>query len=102
MTRNRNPEKINQIFARWLANELVAAMPETWERRARAFEAARPKPGDFIGRASAADLAAIDRRCRESAEACRNKAQILRWYGPGPDVLAEIEFILADLNSEAA
>lgn len=51
------------------------AAASTWLRRARAFEAARPRPGDYPGKATPDDLRAADARCREAAEACRVKAR---------------------------
>lgn len=47
-----------------------------WDRRADDFEAARPKPGDYPGKATLADLRAADVRCREAAEACRKRARV--------------------------
>lgn len=60
---------------------LLSALPASWLRRAAAFEAARPRPGDFNGQAGAADLAARDRRCAEAAQACRERAELLARHG---------------------
>ena len=59
-------------------NEATAAY---WRRRADQLEAARWKPGDYTGHATAEDLAAHDRAVREVAEACRNRAALLDTYG---------------------
>lgn len=54
-------------------NEATAAY---WRRRAALFDAAAPRSGDFTGRASRADLVALDRRVRAKAQACRNRAEL--------------------------
>lgn len=69
---------------RLVEEALLSALPGSWERRAAEFEAARPRPSDFNGRASVAELAARDRRCAEAAQACRDRAALL---GPHSDIL---------------
>lgn len=69
-----------------LARVLFAAVEDAWreaeainwERRAAIFEKARPQPGDFNGNATVDELAERDRRCAETAQACRNKADAVR------------------------
>lgn len=69
-------------FARRLLEEaLLTAMPAGWLRRAADFEDARPRPGDFNGAATPAELAARDRRCAEAAQACRERAEMLGRFG---------------------
>lgn len=84
MTRTRDPEPLKRILFRWLQQQVIESLPSYWERRARTFDAVGSPSGD------------------ETAQACRNKAQILRWYGPDPDVAAELEEILDTLWQEAA
>lgn len=62
--------------ARALQSALSEATASHWARRADAFEAARPRPGDFTGRASPADVAAQDRRLAAMALACRRHADL--------------------------
>lgn len=62
---------------RGAAEAILGAMPATWLRRAELFEWARPKPGEYTGRATAQELAARDRRCRTAAIACRRHAAAL-------------------------
>lgn len=66
---------------RLVEEALLSALPASWERRAAEFEAARPRPSDFNGLASAGDLAARDRRCAEAAQACRDRAALLGRHG---------------------
>ena len=63
---------------RVVQDALKDAHPGYWLHRARIFEAARPRPGDYTGRATREDIAAIDQRCRESADACRARAAVHR------------------------
>lgn len=64
-------------FQRRVVQEAIAdATAEYWTRRAEAFEAAAPRLGDFNGRATLRDLRAAEKRCRDSAEACRARAAV--------------------------
>ena len=56
---------------------LSDALASTWRRRAELLEWARPRPGEYAGGATAAELAERDRRLARQAEACRNKATLL-------------------------
>jgi hypothetical protein len=60
-----------------LTEAAAEATPEHWQRRADTFENARPRPGDYNGRATAQDLAERDARCAATAQACGNKAAFL-------------------------
>jgi hypothetical protein len=60
---------------RVIQDAIADATSAYWMRRAEAFEAARPRPGDWAGRATEADLRAADERCAGIAEACRLRAQ---------------------------
>jgi hypothetical protein len=61
---------------RCLVDALLEAWPTYWERRARVLEAARPRAGDFYGRASREELQAQYDRLTEAARACRARAQV--------------------------
>lgn len=78
------PEPVAQDLARFgvrmIEDAMSAAAPHVWLRRAEQLEDARPRPGDFQGRATAADLAERDQRLAGSAEVCRLKADVLRRY----------------------
>lgn len=46
-----------------------------WQRRADQLDAARPRPGDYTGRATDEQIKATDKRLAEAAEACRLRAK---------------------------
>lgn len=71
--------------ARVLQDALNEGLAKTWERRARAFDAARSRPGDYMGRASQLDVARRDRRLAEIAQACRNRASVSADHHEGID-----------------
>jgi hypothetical protein len=48
-----------------------------WERRARQLEAARPRRGDYPGRATPEQLRARWHALTEAATACRNRAAFI-------------------------
>lgn len=61
---------------------ITDSLAETWIWRSYTFEHARPRPGDFTGQATPAELAAAEERCAAVAEACRNHADALAagWF----------------------
>ncbi len=86
-------------FARRLVLDAVAqASAGYWRRRSAAFEAAAPRPADFNGRATRADLAAARARCLATADACRAKAFVVERYGLGDDVAREVADELAEAS----
>jgi len=66
------------IRRRVVQDALNDALACTWRRRADLFEWARPRPGEYAGQATAAELAARDRRLAAQAQAARNKAELLQ------------------------
>lgn len=72
-------EYLDHFRARVMQDALAEATSGYWRRRAEAFEAARPRPGDFTGQAPPEQLTEQDRRCAEIAHACRNAATIARF-----------------------
>lgn len=89
--------ELNRYRVRWLEQLITEASADYWERRAATFDAARPRPTDYHGRATPADLARQDQRCRDTAAACRSHASLLRQSGmPG----AAHEALLALSESE--
>lgn len=70
------------ILRRAVEDALSASTPGFWRRRAEVFEWARPRPGDFIGRAAEAELAARDARLAGMAEACRRHAELVEGVRP--------------------
>jgi hypothetical protein len=70
--------------ARVLQDALTAATADYWEHRAQQFEHAAPRKGDFHGHASREELLNRWESCRDTANACRVHAQLLRDFGPEP------------------
>lgn len=83
MTAAPDPGYLAHFQARVIQDALAAALAATWERRAAAFDAARPRPGDFTGLATPEDLAAQDQRLAAIASACRARAAVA-WMGDPP------------------
>lgn len=72
---------------RVLQDALAEASNDHWLRRAEAFEAARPRHGDFHGQATHEALQARWDRLTEQTQACRAAAQVaLIRYGDQPEV----------------
>lgn len=69
---NRSP-KTSVTDRREIAPQTLR-LPTWWDRRAQVFEAARPRPDDFVGAADDRELADLDRRCAELAAAYRRAA----------------------------
>lgn len=64
-------------FRRRVVQDALAEATNTyWNRRADAFDRARPRPGDFTGRATAAELAERDARLSAVAQACQHRAAV--------------------------
>lgn len=92
--RSRLAETVDHLThhqRRVLVDGLLEAWPVYWERRARALEAARPRVGDFHGRASREALQARYDRLTEAAAACRARAQVspLELVEPAVDAVLE-------------
>lgn len=81
---------------RFLADLLTQGMATFYEHRAAVLEWAAPRPGDYVGRATPQQLAAQSARCRETATAFRNKAAVLRRYGPPDFVVDEVAGVIAE------
>lgn len=75
--RNADPEAtIVNFQARVLQDAWINGTTTYWERRARIFAWAAPRPTDFVGHATPDDRAHQALRCAEAARACRNRAQL--------------------------
>lgn len=68
---------VEHFQMRVLQDALASAHAGQLIRRAEQFEAARPRPGDFHGRATRSDLSRRWRELTEIAEALRAKAAIV-------------------------
>lgn len=69
---------IDQFRKRVLQDAFTDARAVNWLKRAQTFENARPRPGDFPGRATPAQIAEQDRRLAAAALACRNHAWLIK------------------------
>lgn len=70
------PAHVERVRVRVVQDALAEALASYWSRRAAAFRHARPRPGDYTGQATEADLAETYRRLEEIAVACDHAAQI--------------------------
>jgi hypothetical protein len=61
---------------RVLLDAFLDADKTYWLSRAAAFEAARPTPGDYTGRATAEEVRARWDALTDAAEACRHRAAL--------------------------
>lgn len=67
-----------QVARRLIAETIRRQIPAVLDRRADAFDGARPRPGDFAGHAGVTELAARDHRLSEEARRLRRHALLLR------------------------
>jgi len=75
--------------SRVVQDALNEATSDYWIGRAKTFEEAAPRPGDFTGAATPADLDAQRQRLLETARACRNRAAVAQMQdGIDPDIEA--------------
>lgn len=93
----RLSQSIEHFQRRVLEDALTHATAQFWRRRAADFEAARPKRGEFHGRATREELDEADARCAAVAQACRRHADLMEEALPD---LFEAE--VADVLTEAA
>lgn len=91
--------QLGQFAARMLEEALLTALPATWERRAATLLDARPRPGDFHGRATRVELSERWHRLTEQAEACMERARLCRQH-PDAVVLHVAEDAADALASE--
>lgn len=70
---------LTHFQARVVADALQEAEAVYWLRRAKAFEQSRPRPGDYPGKATAADMRARDQRLAATALACRQRAVVANY-----------------------
>ena len=90
MRQQRLAVDLDHFAARVLTDALQQATGDYWLRRSDAFEDAAPRPGDFHGQASQAELDERFHRCMWAAAHCRAHAELLLDDEPNipPDVWA--------------
>lgn len=89
------------IVRRLLGDAFTEASSAQWRRRAETFEWARPRPGDFNGKATAEELRARDARLASLARACRFHARLIEAQR-GEALRAELAAMLDDLAAVVA
>lgn len=67
-------ERATAVQARVIADAWLEGSRIYWERRAATLEAARPRRGDFNGRATPAEIVERYQRLTAAAAACRARA----------------------------
>ena len=98
----RLSEHVDNFRRRVLEEALLSALPAFWMRRARDFDAAISRPGDFHGRATADEIAAHDARCAATALACRRHAWLVTEIGLSDDLREQLSNALDSLEREEA
>lgn len=74
-------QRIELLDPQHLFDAWAAATARYWRRRGAAFEAARPRPGDFHGRATRDELNARWVRLTAIAKACHARADVAERFG---------------------
>ncbi len=87
-------ERAAHFRARVLQDELSQATAIFWHRRAQTFLDAMPRPTDYNGRATAAELAERAERCRQAAEVCMQRASL---ETPGQPIDPDVWAVLAEV-----
>lgn len=81
MSRLSAPDLVGDAFDHFAYRVMQDAWADAtaayWRRRAEQLEAARPRPGEYAGRASIDDLRAQWQRLTDAAQACRARAAFL-------------------------
>ena len=85
------------LAARVLQDALIEATADYWEQRARDFEAAAPKLGEYHGNATRDELNEAWTRCHATAATCRAHAQLIR-ESQSEDISTEVHEVLAEVD----
>lgn len=89
----RTLDRHEQVLRSALSEAYLDGWHATWKRRARALDDARPRVGDFTGRATRDELRARWHSLTRAAEACRAHARI----APLETVAADLDLILSEV-----
>jgi len=87
---------LDHFRARILQDALTEATADYWEQRARAFEAAAPKLGEYHGSATREELNEAWTRCHATADACRRHAELISGEYPEP-ISDEVTSVLEEV-----
>ncbi|MBA8794930.1 hypothetical protein FHX74_002558 [Friedmanniella endophytica] len=76
--------RLADTVTRAIQDAVLEGTRRYWLRRADQLEECRPQPGDFVGLASAEEIAATDARLAEAARLCRHRASLAAesWCAP--------------------
>lgn len=77
-TNEAPPPGIDTFAVAMLAEVMAHGSSLYWQRRARTFLDARPRPDDFLGASTLEDQRARWRRMTERANACMARAEVAR------------------------
>lgn len=81
---------LEQITLRMLGDALATATKAYWERRAAVLDDARPRPGEFHGKATREQLSARWSRLTEAARQCRIHAELMAHADIDTNLLREL------------
>jgi hypothetical protein len=87
---------LDHFRARILQDALTEATADYWEQRARDFEAAAPKLGEYHGGATRDELNEAWTRCHATSQACLQHADLLRGEYPEP-ISDEVASVLKEV-----
>lgn len=87
-------QRATHFLARALQDCLSQATADYWRRRAQTFLDAAPRPGDYNGKATPAQLAERAQRCRQAAQACLQRASL---EAPGQPIEPEVWAVLGEV-----
>jgi hypothetical protein len=71
------PDLDARLILSAVINKIRQDQPDYWRRLADEWEAATPRPGQFLGRATRAELSERWHSCLAIATACRHYAELL-------------------------
>lgn len=92
-------DMLNWSALRLLQGAITDGDAHYWQRRAKDFEWARPRPGEWRGQATEAERDQRDQRLAETAAACRAKAAFVELYGD-PELTGAASIVLAGLMND--
>lgn len=88
----RRPEvDVDHFRARVITDAFAEADRRYWERRAQAFEDARPRRTDYHGQATPRQIVERYRRLTEVAAACRHRATVSPYASDAGDLVLRLE-----------
>jgi hypothetical protein len=87
---------LDHFRARILQDALTEATAQYWIHRARQFQQAAPRKGDYHGQATAEELREAWYRCVATSEACLRHADLISGEYPEP-ISDEVAAVLGEV-----